>query len=422
MRKILIAAMALTTLLYACTKEETPRGGTQTTNANLKIQFSNLTADTKTLDGNEDTQAANLKNAMVFILGASNDILSWHYFNRTEIASPPNKALATTTSATYVWVFCNLGDSAAYVTKFGACRSLTDLQAVQGEVKDINNGLGQNDDFGIWMVGTHSGKLQFSPPTGGKDPEAQAVVDLKLIPSRIDVTVHNQMKNYLKNPAKGAAGHEDFPKSLQLKDVSIIYSAARNYLFPKINAGDTSFIPAYVSTPKYYAAGLDPESQASPLYNLVKGTMEYVPLDATNKFSNLFADWDAFKSGQNNEIFTKTFYALPADTTYTGANRGELTLLIRAEHSTRRASTAQTAPCDSLQSMYFSVFFDMADVVKRRLDNGEFYNITVNLKGDAESTGGGTTNPNQPVLNANVIVTVNAGKWDKINPIQKTFN
>jgi hypothetical protein len=406
MRKIGLTVMTVTTLLFSCTKEEIKTKDKEVTNANLKIQFTNPRADTKAHDGTGTKQEATIKNAMVFILGTTKDILSRHYFNDTEIKQPEQKALPTTTSAQYVWIFCNLGDSSEYVTTFGSCRTLTQLQGVSGKVENINNGFGA-DKYGIWMVGTHAGTLTFQNTNGRL--EAQAKVDMKLIPTRIDVTVNNKMSNYKENPAKGANGHEDYPRSLQLRDVSIMYSAAENRLFPLIGT-DTVFIPAH-HTNMYYAAGLDPTIKS---YNLLSTNMKGIPA-GNNKSSNLFADWDAFKAGST---FQKTFYALPTDTTAARANTEEITLLIRADRS---ISKNNNAVLDSIESHYFPVIFNPTDVVGQRMGNGEYYTIVVELKGDAETSAGGTPNPNQPVLNAFVTVKVSAGKWNTITTVNKTF-
>jgi hypothetical protein len=148
--------------------------------------------------------------------------------------------------------------------------------------------------------------------------------------------------------------------------------------------------------------------------------MKGIPVNQATKSSNLFADWDAFKSATNSKLFEKTFYALPADTAAAGKNAEEVTLLIRAEHSTHRTSSAPGVR-DSIQSIYFPVTFNHSDVVGRRLDNGQHYTITVDLKGNAETTGGGSTNPHVPVLNAFVTVKVNSGKWDQITAVKKVF-
>ncbi|MDR1939112.1 MAG: hypothetical protein LBQ73_11540 [Tannerellaceae bacterium] len=411
MRKILFTVMAVTTLLYSCTKEEIRPNGKETKNANLKIQFSNLTPATRALDGDGDQQAAKLKNAMIFILGSKNDILSRHYFTESDILNPQNKPLPTTTSASHVWVLCNLGDSSVYGTTFNSCHTLAQLQNMTGKVEKINNGFA-NDGLGIWMVGSHDTALNFQPATPGSSTlEAKVVVNLSLIPSRIDVIVKNEMTNYVKNPASPDPNHVAFPASLQLKDVSIINSASENYLFPRISGSDTSYIPPYQQSGNYYASGLNP---LTPEFNLISTNMKGIPIQGDS--SNLYAVWDTFSS---NDVFRKTFYALPGDTVSNGTE--DVILLVRSERSIHRTSTLPTAPLDSIEPRYFHVAFNPNDVVGHRIDNGQYYTIEVVLKGNALTTGGGSTNPNVPVLNAFVEVTVKSGTWDKIAPIIKTF-
>ncbi|MDR1918948.1 MAG: hypothetical protein LBQ65_04795 [Tannerellaceae bacterium] len=411
MKKIVFTVMAVTTLLYACTREEVRIDREETKQANLKIQFSNLAANTKAFDGDGDAQAANLKNAMVFILGASNDILSRHYFSNSDIKNPKNKLLPTTTSASHVWVLCNLGDSSTYGTKFSACHTLTQLQNMTGKVEDVNNGFG-NNPLGIWMVGSHDKALDFKTVTGSSTPEAQVEVNLDLIPSRIDVIVKNDMSNYLQNPDAGKQGHVDFPASLQLKDVSLINSASENYLFPRISASDTSYFLPY-QTSGYYASGLDPKVAA---YNLSDTNMRGIPI--LKDSSNLYAEWVPYTS---NNTFQKTFYALPTDTL--NSNNQDLILLVRSERSIHKLASAATpnAPLDSIEPRYFHVAFSPNDVVGGRLANGQYYTIEVRLTGNALTTGGGSTNPNVPIVNAFVEVTIKSGAWDKINTIHKTY-
>jgi hypothetical protein len=230
---------------------------------------------------------------------------------------------------------------------------------------------------------------------------AKTKVTLKLIPSRIDVTVKNEMVGYVQKPSG-----DKYHKSLQLKDVSIIYSGSRNYLFPTFKNTDTLYVPelATNATGDYYAAGIDP---TLALYNLDKTNMVF------GNTPNLFADW--YKYGTDTE-FMKTFYALPNDTVT--ANHKDVILVVRAEQS---IASQPGGLFDSVRSIYFPIAFNTSDRVGQMLGNGQFYTIKITLKGDALTTGGGTTDPTKPVLNAFINVEVKAASWNKIKPIEKIF-
>ena len=101
---------------------------------------------------------------------------------------------------------------------------------------------------------------------------------------------------------------------------------------------------------------------------------------------------------------------------YTFGNNGDIKPTILAIKSTK------TVDSGTPSTIYYPIHFTMADA-GHTIVPGKYYNVVVTLNGDvAAGQGGGTTNPEVPVVTSSVQVTVTPASWGaKIN-VDKDFN
>lgn len=99
---------------------------------------------------------------------------------------------------------------------------------------------------------------------------------------------------------------------------------------------------------------------------------------------------------------------------YTFGNDGTTKPTILAIKSTKTVNSAAS-------TIYYPVHFTTADA-KETIEPGKSYTVTVTLNGDVEAgAGGGTTDPEAPVISSSIEVTVTAAQW-VTQPVSKEFN
>lgn len=99
---------------------------------------------------------------------------------------------------------------------------------------------------------------------------------------------------------------------------------------------------------------------------------------------------------------------------YTFGNDGTTQPTILAIKSTK---TVNSTP----STIYYPVHFTTADAGET-IEPGKSYTVTVTLNGDVEAgAGGGTTDPEAPVISSSIEVTVTAAQW-VTQPVSKEFN
>lgn len=99
---------------------------------------------------------------------------------------------------------------------------------------------------------------------------------------------------------------------------------------------------------------------------------------------------------------------------YTFGNDGTTQPTILAIKSTK---TVNSTP----STIYYPVHFTTADA-GHTIEPGKSYTVTVTLNGDVEAgAGGGTTDPEAPVISSSIDVTVTVAQW-AVQNIQKEFN
>lgn len=150
------------------------------------------------------------------------------------------------------------------------------------------------------------------------------------------------------------------------------------------------------------------------------GTQKSVQTDfytADDSYNNPFKT-NVTKSTALSDAVTVPFAPNAGNTVfnhfYTFGNDGTTQPTILAIKSTK---TVNSTP----STIYYPVHFTTADA-GHTIELGKSYTVTVTLNGDVETgAGGGTTDPEAPVISSSIEVTVTAAQW-VTQPVDKEFN
>ena len=73
------------------------------------------------------------------------------------------------------------------------------------------------------------------------------------------------------------------------------------------------------------------------------------------------------------------------------------------------------------ETIYYPIQFSTGDA-GYTIEPGKHYTVTLTLRGDVNAgEGGGTTDPEQPLVNSSIRITVTAASWSPVT-VNKTFN
>ena len=76
---------------------------------------------------------------------------------------------------------------------------------------------------------------------------------------------------------------------------------------------------------------------------------------------------------------------------------------------------------NSAETIYYPIQFS-ADDAGYTIEPGNRYIVTLTLRGDVNAgEGGGTSDPEQPLINSPISITVTAASWTPVT-VDKTFN
>lgn len=335
---------------------------------------------TKAID---DDQANNINDLTVFIMGPANEILNRKYMTNTEYTNGASTKIETTTNAQHVFVVGNIGsDQTGTGGLFGS--AVTNYSQLQAAYLELNN-ISVNS---LWIEGHTNTPLLFSSANPGEELIATATIQMELIPSRIDVYINNNMTKYDQTGANN---------SMILNDVGVLNSGG--WTSPVPNFVPASTIP---SLAPYYRSGFNGYASFPSTGVSILGTLL---ADWTGNASTTFVPTAATPTqpANFNNQFTYSFYALP--------NLG------RTEIVSLRATLGNGGGM-----IYFPVHFDTADTGFQTFENGKRYILTVNLNGDATTSGGGGVDPEIPVSSAFVTIEVVPAEWDIKSLPSKDFN
>ena len=358
-----VVALSCATVMLAfvgCSKEdgghiEAPNQGVK---AALKISLENPVQIQSRAIESED--GSSIGDVTVLITNIDNRIINKYWYESASELSEAseNGNIETTTLAKRVYIVGNISSSSSTVDGAGVFASTGTLQAAQAVLYDLSSISASS----LPIFGTVGSDLAFANVSG--EMVASTSVNMKLIPARIDVYVNNNMTDY------------DQPDAVELDGVGAFFTASQTFLIP--NAG--SFIPSGVATSSLLSAWEDNSSDV------------WVPSPGVSSQPAGFLSH-----------FSHTFYVFPSS---------EKDLIVAVKSTFKEGNETFAG-----EARYYPVHFNTADVGNVSLENGKRYILSINLNGDANdgTGGGGTDNPDIPVTNSELTISLTPASWEVVN-------
>ena len=271
--------------------------------------------------------------------------------------------IAATTAAKNVYVVANTGKLTE--GPFKDVKTEADLKKVTGNLMDdTNNTSTQKKDY-LWLSGMKA--VEF---TGNK---GTAAVELRFVAAKIELIV----KDKRTNKDNG---------TIQIQDQAVVLLFAGKDV-------------------KFFGESTENSDQKA----FYTGTQDYPNFSANNvTLSGQVLSDDVPISGFTNGAVFNHFY--------TFGNDGNAQPTILAIKSTKTVTDGGSS------TIYYPIQFTTDDA-GHTIEPGNSYTVTVTLNGDVEAgQGGGTTDPEAPVIKSNMLVTVEAAQWLAEVNVNKDFN
>lgn len=370
MKKIKFLAVALAAFtMFSCSNDEIENLGNNVPGEqavltiNLKGNGDNQ-AQSRATGGVTDTEDVAIKDYLVFLF-RDGGALDCPVQNGT--SGGLTTTIAATTAAKKVYVVANTGTLAQ--NPFASVKTEADLLKVTGDLMTADNSASTQTAANLWMSGT--GNVEFKDPS---DPtKGAATVKLSFVAAKIQLIVNDQRQN------KSGA-------TIQIKDQAVVL------LF----AGKEA---------KFFGDATANSDQNS-FYTGDQGYSGHFNTNVT--LSDQVLSDDAPTGGFTNGAVFNHFY--------TFGNKGDVKPTILAIKSLKTVSGGGSS------TIYYPIQFTKDDA-GNTIEPGKSYTVNVTLKGDVEAgQGGGTTNPELPVVKSDIVVTVQAAQWDAVPTINKDFN
>ena len=364
MKKIKFLAVALAAFtMFSCTNDEVENLGN-----NVPGEQAGLTIKLKG-DGDNQAQSRAAGGALDADDVTINDYLVFLYRDGGALDCAPHYsasgATATisngTTAAKKAYVVANTGALAN--GPFATVKTEADLLAVAGSLMDNTDNASTQTKTNLWMSGVND--VTFNGANKGT-----AAVSLSFVAAKIQLIV----KDNRTGMSGGTIQIED-------KEVVLLFAGKSGKFFGTQKSVQTDF---YTADDSYNNPFKTNVTKSTALSDAV--TVPFAP-NAGNTVFNHF---------------------------YTFGNDGTTQPTILAIKSTK---TVNSTP----STIYYPVHFTTADA-GHTIEPGKSYTVTVTLNGDVETgAGGGTTDPEAPVISSSIEVTVTAAQW-VTQPVSKEFN
>jgi hypothetical protein len=364
MKKIKFLAVALAAFtMFSCTNDEVENLGN-----NVPGEQAVLTIKLKG-DGDNQAQSRAAGGALDADDVTINDYLVFLYRDGGALDCAPHYsasgATATisngTTAAKKAYVVANTGALAN--GPFATVKTEADLLAVAGSLMDNTDNASTQTKTNLWMSGVND--VTFNGANKGT-----AAVSLSFVAAKIQLIV----KDNRTGMSGGTIQIED-------KEVVLLFAGKSGKFFGTQKSVQTDF---YTADDSYNNPFKTNVTKSTALSDAV--TVPFAP-NAGNTVFNHF---------------------------YTFGNDGTTQPTILAIKSTK---TVNSTP----STIYYPVHFTTADA-GHTIEPGKSYTVTVTLNGDVETgAGGGTTDPEAPVISSSIEVTVTAAQW-VTQPVSKEFN
>lgn len=365
MKKIKFLAVALAAFtMFSCTNDEVENLGN-----NVPGEQAVLTIKLKG-DGDNQAQSRAAGPATDTEDAVINDYLVFLFRDGGALDCAPHEgnsgATATittgTTAAKKAYVIANTG--ALVGGPFATVKTEADLLAVTGSLMDNTNNASTQTKTSLWMSGVND--VTFNGTAG------TTTVTLSYVAAKIQLIV----KDNRTNMSSGTIQIED-------KEVVLLFAGQKGRFFG--NAADKT-------TQGHFYTG----DNTYPTPFATNVTVSTALSDAVTT---------PFNANAGNTVFNHF---------YTFGNDGATQPTILAIKSTK---TVNSTP----STIYYPVHFTTADA-DETIEPGKSYTVTVTLNGDVEAgAGGGTTDPEAPVVSSSIEVTVTAATWSPVT-VTKDFN
>lgn len=363
MKKIKFLAVALAAFtMFSCTNDEVENLGNNVPGeqAVLTIKLKgdgDNQAQSRAAGPATDTEDAVINNYLVFLFREGGALDCAPHYSASNATATISNG---TTAAKKAYVVANTGALAN--GPFATVKTEADLLAVEGSLMDNTNNASTQTKTNLWMSGAED--VTFNGTTG------TTTVTLSYVAAKIQLIV----KDNRTGMSGGTIQIED-------KEVVLLFAGKSGKFFGTQKSVQTDF---YTADDSYNNPFKTNVTKSTALSDAVT-----VP----------------FTDNAGNTVFNHF---------YTFGNDGTTQPTILAIKSTKTVNSAAS-------TIYYPVHFTTADA-RHTIEPGKSYTVTVTLNGDVETgAGGGTTDPEAPVISSSIEVTVTAAQW-VTQPVDKEFN
>lgn len=390
MKKVKFFAVALVALtMFSCSNENINDTDPLLPGEKAKVTLKIVNSDDKTRAiGDGVSEEAKVNNLLVFFFldGVDDDHKMLN--DKAMVVTPTdltNIVLGTTTASKSIYVIANTGipsNEAIKTSIFKNVKTLADLKAIKGDL--VKDGALTQTSQNLWMAG--------SSDVAFEGTVANPRVQLNFVASKIEIVINDQRTN--KNLDWGTAGTKT---TIQDKNIAVLFGGGEGSFFG--TAADK------ITQSKFYS-GLSTNSLTG--VTLVDGLKTALAIDETNTTNKII----------KNDPYH--FYMFAHQSGHAlGATATKLPVIVTIQSDKYHTSTDFT-------STYYPAHFDLNDVLKGQtpevFEAGKYYKLTITLKGDVNAGGGGgTTDPEIPVVAADISIEVTPASWIA-KPVEKTFN
>ena len=364
MKKINLLAVALAAFtMFSCSNEEIADLGSnapgEKATLTIKVEGAgNNVAQSRAIGAT--TSDVTINNYIVFLFREGGALDCPPYYSSTGGAATITNG---STAAKTAYVVANTGRLAN--GPFANVTTEADLKAVAGDLMTNNNTSTQTRD-NLWMSGTNN--VSFNGTNGS------VTVSLDFVAAKIELVVKDNRSNL-------TGGSGDI--TIADEKVVLLYAGKSGHFFGTAaeKVAQTAFYSGDASYPGFNSNNVT-ESTA-----LADAVSTPFTVNASNAVFNHF---------------------------YTFGNNGATQPTILAIQSKRTINNAD-------ETIYYPIQFSTDDA-GYTIEPGNRYIVTLTLRGDVNAgEGGGTSDPEQPLINSPISITVTAASWTPVT-VDKTFN
>ena len=364
MKKINLLAVALAAFtMFSCSNEEIADLGSnapgEKATLTIKVEGAgNNVAQSRAIGAT--TSDVTINNYIVFLFREGGALDCPPFYSSSSAAATITNG---STAAKTAYVVANTGRLAN--GPFANVTTEADLKAVAGDLMASNNTASQTRT-NLWMSGTSN--VSFNGTNGS------VTVSLDFVAAKIELVVKDNRSNL-------TGGSGDI--TIADEKVVLLYAGKSGKFFGTTaeKVAQTAFYSGDASYPGFNS-------------NIV--TTSTALADVVSA---------AFTANTGGAVFNHF---------YTFGNNGATQPTILAIQSKKTVNGVA-------ETIYYPIQFSAGDA-GYTIEPGKHYTVTLTLRGDVNAgEGGGTTDPEQPLVNSSIRITVTAASWSPVT-VNKTFN